>query len=197
MINRTDPKFLFIHIAKAGGTSVTKAIAQHLNVNRETLRNSSNKFINGANIPSILKDEIDDYFIFSFVRSPWARVVSYFHYLQQVRHPPFNLSKNIEFLDWIRQEGFKYAKNGALTSASSQLSDDSSIYQHIDFVGKIENINSDWQYVCEKLDVDIELGHKKRSEHAHYTSYYDTETKNIISNHYERDIKLFDYSFGD
>lgn len=197
MINKTNPKFLFVHIAKAGGTSITKAIAEHLNVDRSILRNSSNKFIDGANIPLILKDEIDDYFVFSFVRSPWARAISYFHYLQQIRQPPFNIPRNIEFKSWIKQGGFIHAKNGSLTSASSQLSNDDGIYSHIDFIGKIENVDADWQYVSDKLNLSISLGHRKRSEHEHYTSYYDEETIDIISNHYKRDVELFNYNFGD
>ena len=86
MIHHKDPKFLFVHLPKNAGSSVTKVLADYVGVDREELRPQKYKFIYTKDIPSVLDGQQDDYFIFTVIRNPWDRVVSYFHYLQQIRH---------------------------------------------------------------------------------------------------------------
>ena len=37
------------------------------------------------------------------------------------------------------------------------------------------------------------LGKHSQSNHEHYTTYYDDETKKMVSQLYKRDFELFDY----
>ena len=95
MISHNDPKFLFVHLPKNAGSSVTKVLANYIGVDREELRPQKYKFIYARDIPKVLNNKQDDYFIFSVVRNPWERAVSYFHYLQQIRQPQHNLAAEL------------------------------------------------------------------------------------------------------
>ena len=67
MIHHNDPRFLFLHLPKNAGSSVTKVLANHVGVDREELRPQEHKFIYANNIPSVLHGQQDDYFIFTVI----------------------------------------------------------------------------------------------------------------------------------
>jgi hypothetical protein len=65
------------------------------------------------------------------------------------------------------------------------------------FDGTLENLQGDWKKLCEVLDISHQmLGKHSQSNHEHYTTYYDDETKNMVSQLYKRDLDIFDYKFG-
>ena len=68
----------------------------------------------------------------------------------------------------------------------------------VDFVGRFENLKKDWEYVAEKINVEKELPHLRKSigkNKKHYSEYYDEKSKNIIQKLYKHDIKYFKYKF--
>ena len=88
----------------------------------------------------------------------------------------------------------------------------------VDFVGRFERLQQDFDEVCQRLDIDdSELPHRnpsnKRSRNLkrrvrnfvfrngegdkrHYTDFYDVETHEAVSRLYRRDIETFGYAFG-
>ena len=68
----------------------------------------------------------------------------------------------------------------------------------VDFVGKLENIESDWKIVADRIGVSDKLPHiNKSKQNKHYTEYYTTELRDLIARRYEKDIELFGYKFSD
>jgi hypothetical protein len=91
----------------------------------------------------------------------------------------------------------------------------------VDYVGKMENIEEDFRNICVQLGIENKTdslhttGLSGRREtrddrleidksgiwdagyknYKHYTEYYTEETKNILSERYERDIREFSYKF--
>ena len=75
----------------------------------------------------------------------------------------------------------------------------------VDFIGKFENLNKDFEELCDKLNLDYKLlktqGYtglptvRFGGSHSNYKMYYDDETIELVSNVYRRDLELFDYEY--
>ena len=71
----------------------------------------------------------------------------------------------------------------------------------VDYVGRFETLQGSFSQICKKLDLPaIELPHLNASKtiyprYEEYQDYYDDETVDFVSQIYEKDIELFNYTF--
>ena len=84
-------EYIFVHINKTGGTSIAKAIGLP----------KKNHLTAKEIIDIVGQTKWDKAFKFTFVRNPWAKVVS--HYLYRIKTNQTSMSdKNISFSDWVK-----------------------------------------------------------------------------------------------
>lgn len=153
-------------------------------------------------LKKITDEEIkNDYFIFTFVRNPFSKVVSCWgEGKRNVRG--MKCSSNFEF--FIKNElwrgdraDFKGFHNAHLIPANIHIEyDDGELFTN--YVGKIENIEEDWKTLCDIIHLPysklpyIESGHSVKES---YKNFYTPELTEIVFNYYKRDLELFDYEF--
>jgi hypothetical protein len=65
----------------------------------------------------------------------------------------------------------------------------------LDFVGKMENIESDFTKICNTIGVKAKLPRLNTTNHRDYRSYYNKNTSRIIEKYFIEDIELFNYDF--
>lgn len=197
MIISHKHKFIYIAIPKTGTTTIHNAFSnldddtlfiERLNKNQ---KDKVNQFIYKHIEATDLEKQIenfDKYFKFTFVRNPYARAVSWVYYY--FRNNKINLHEHsfkeliFKCPDWIWtcQRKFIFEDNKNL----------------MNFVGKIENLQEDFNVVCDKIKIpQQQLPHKNKSKHKSYTEYYDDETRQIVAEKYAKDIEYFGYKFGE
>lgn len=214
MIISHSRNFVFVHIQKTAGTSITRYLDQYLNYQDlvlgctkfgEQVQPSYRKKFNlhkhscAKDIKELTGDNTwDNYFTFSIVRNPWDRVVSLYNWCRkgQFSFPICQEAiKASSFSQFIRSECFK--------SEMSQIKyiTDETGKVIVDFVIRQESIQEDFDYVCQKLQVQPtnmgKLKHNARKrEFNSYRDYYKSEDDiKIVTEQFSEDIKLFDYRF--
>ena len=185
-------KFIFIHCEKTGGTSIKQWLQKALH---EPLENWQH-FRIGDVRQMIDKGAFRRFFKFSFVRNPWDRVVSNYHFCRSPMFRGVDAKKHQIFSDLSFKEHVR--KRVFLCPQCACLYDSDGNYL-MDFVGRYENLEKDVSYVARRLFVDppndSNFPWKNRTSHGHYSSYYDDKTRGIVAKFYQSDIKRFKYRF--
>jgi hypothetical protein len=66
----------------------------------------------------------------------------------------------------------------------------------VDYVGKFENIQNDFDNICTRIPINkSSLPVVNASRHTHYKEYYNKHTKNLILTAFKKDIETFKYDF--
>lgn len=164
---------IFVHIPKTAGTSIELFFKNELDLPAKAkapLVLSKNKVgeIGPPHLTHLKAHEFyencfiseelfDSYFKFSFVRNPWDRVVSFYKYS--------NLNLLISFKTFVNNELPKLLKERSYFYAPQY----DFIYQNgeklVDFVGRFEQLQKDFDKVCDKLDIsDSKLPHERKSK---------------------------------
>jgi len=152
---------------------------------------------------------VDEYFKFTFVRSPWERLFSAYNFLKQ---------------DGINEEDKEFENkylSGINTFESFVMNwlDEKSmfLYWHfipqfhfitlkedrnkvlVDFIGRFENLEADFKHVCKILKVrngNLEKVNTTKTYSAQsYIEVYSSEMIEKVGQLYKKDIFLFNYSF--
>ena len=208
--------FLFVHVAKTGGTSVRTAlntlrkrdplfvpqfIASRLS--HMTGHRIGSKFPRHAKIiaaKEMLPHELfEKLFKFAFVRNPWDLQVSSWHHLRRER--PQIVAHIGDFKEFIRwkldpERPYQYHVDTSIELQTDYLKGlDGRIL--VDFIGKYENLLEDYEEACRRIGIrPPSLPHKRRADdRLSYQQYYDDETARLVAEHFEPDISTLGYTF--
>ncbi len=139
-------------------------------------------------------EAFNDAFKFTFVRNPWDWQVSNYTYaLKTPAHGQYEIIQKLgSFEEYIR---YQY-EDRAPTQSSFILDDDGR--QLVDFVGRFETIQADFNAVCEQIGVDARLPHLNASiRRRDWRSYYTKETRDLVERLFEVDLERFGYRWDD
>lgn len=182
--------YLFIHINKTGGSSISQALGE-----KEQTHLSADTIMN-----FIGHENFKEKFSFAFVRNPYDRVVSQYHY--RLQNNQTNLrTENISFEDWMMktyiEKDPRYFNYPLMFQPQLDWISDYENKLLIDFVGRFENIEEDFRHVCTEIGKEnLSLPHHRKSKRKrNYKDYYSRETKKIITQVFEKDLDYFKYSF--
>ena len=205
-------KTVFIHIPKTAGVSIVHSLISNVleyettgNI-KDLPTNIKQRFsVSGQQkhkrakeyFPADITHQMwNDYYKFTFVRNPWDRAVSEFHW----RHNQPNNKPSKDFKKFLShcEERITGKKKGIYwTHAQTQKSyiTDAEGNIILNDVFKFEDMTNSIKIISDKLNIPIELKQHNTSNHKYYKEYYNNETEAIVRRLYKDDIELFDYEF--
>ena len=178
---------VFIHINKTGGSSVEAALK--LPFEHKTALEKKAELG-----PRLWRRK----YKFAFVRNPWDKVVSHYHYRVQTDQTGLG-DRSLRFDDWVRaayrDRDPRYYDKPKMFMPQWEWIADREGRSMVDFVGRFESLPEDFAILCGHLRVRAQLPHLKASKRDAYTAYYQPETSNIIGDAFEQDVEHFGYDF--
>ena len=219
MIISNRKKFIFVHIYKTGGTSVSSALINYARLRERIasefypskkliysinsklkLTDQGNEWFNGLHkhakaieIREYLgESKYDTYYKFAFVRNPWDWQLSLYHYIREDKyHKDNTIANTLDFHDFLKRE-----IENLPPCQLDFLSDDRGKII-LDKVGKLETLQQDFYEILNYLDLmPVKLQKLNCSNRSkNYRKYYTEKTAMLVDDYFKRDIKYFDYSF--
>jgi hypothetical protein len=136
----------------------------------------------------------DSYFKFGFVRNPWDRTVSLYE-----RREGLQLREKMTFEEFV--EWMDYASSTCIHPVPHRLQFDWFTDPHgvvmANFIGRFENLEADWNHICQKIGIKVPLPHENRNprRERHYSEYYSSRSRDLIARKFQEDIQRFGYRF--
>ena len=214
--------FLFVHIAKTGGTSVRAALKRscwrdpyripsylcdrisHLCGHRIAAKLPRHAAAVGAK-EMFTPAQFESLFKFTFVRNPWDRHVSAYHHFlrdQESLLDELGLKSFEDFTRWLLIESKSYLgrKHVLVTAARRSQAEhlmDTDGQLLVDFVGRYERLSDDFKEVCRRIQLDsVQIPHRRRSSgRGDYREYYTDRTAELVGEVYHLDSTLLGYRF--
>jgi len=141
-------------------------------------------------------------FGFAFVRNPWDRMVSLYHYFQKTE---FRTKLPATFKAFIEavvnvvhpRPGFRSALGYYQTNILLEWLRPGGVWLP-KFIGKFETLQEDWDTLSIILGLPARpLPHRNRSSHTSYRDYYvGGVAKAAVALHFAEEIDIFGYTFN-
>jgi hypothetical protein len=191
-----EHRCIFVHVPKAAGISVARALFGNL----------AGGHVMAREYRKIFGRDFWRYFKFTFVRNPYTRLVSAYEFFRRGGHPAWAmnrqfrdevLSQYIDFPDFVlrwlkprdRWPEPHFRPQCEFLELGGRLV--------MDFVGHVERIEDDFARVCDRLGVQAELERLNETpeKRAPLSSYYTSDgLERRVQDFYAKDFELFGYS---
>ncbi|MBT8474589.1 MAG: sulfotransferase family protein [Alphaproteobacteria bacterium] len=215
MIISPGRRYIFVHIPKTGGTSLSlalegramrddiligdtpKAVRRRRRLKGLTSSGRLWKHARLSDIDGVVAgDELAAMFVFTLIRNPWDRMVSYYHWLrsQDFSHASVDLAKSLSFSDFLNhpetERAFAAERYGAYVTDASGV-------ERCNAFVRLEHLENDLARVEAHLGFALgPLPHENRSDRPkdYRTAYSDADAARIEVLCAE-DIARFGYRF--
>jgi hypothetical protein len=209
MLISHDKKFLFTHIQKTAGSSLTLQLSE-LIPDLKQYMGTHDHALWAKNKAEFVWSE---YYKVAFVRNPWDRLVSWYlmitqvsDYLkQQAEQGSVNklwgyvLENSSSFEEFLHQcvdtiDDIDGKKSFMFNQLDYVADDAGNII--VDFIGRFEQLEHDIQHVFNMLGFSgIALQHHNATARTHYRDYYNNACRRLVERRYAKDIDFFAYTF--
>ncbi len=189
----TKNNCIFIHVPKAAGTSVLQVLhGKDIHIQRDHCEIQAFRSAN--------KDLYSEYFKFTFVRHPVDRIYSSYRYLlgggskmNNSTLPKLINEKYPNFNDFIKEYlDQDRIRTTFLFRPQFTYFCNESYVPLVDFVGRYESINDDFEVIKSKLNLERNLPRVNVSEVKKQVDV-DDEAKEKIFNLYKKDFEILNY----
>ena len=216
-------EFIFVHIYKTAGTSVSNAFLPHSRLIDRLVfefwfsRKLISQFIKlmgwqhhgqrefcGVEKHATAHEirefigpkKYRTYFSFVFVRNPFDLEVSLYHYIRQAKiHKDHKIVSNMSFEEFV-----SWHLDQTPPTLLEFISDPVSKEIIVDYVGYFENLNEDVGRIQEHLKIakPHSVTHRNVSfkrKKKNYREYYTDESQKRVEEYYKRDLEVLGYDF--
>jgi hypothetical protein len=143
--------------------------------------------------PKLTLAEYNRYYKFTFVRNTWARVYSW--YANVIKDEVLRTSLGVTDPNCSFEDFLKFNMNHKTFSQLYFITDAKGNVP-MDFIGRFEDLQKDFDIVCERLQIaDSELPKLLVRKYGHYTDNYTAKTKDLVYKLYQDEIKYFGFEY--
>lgn len=213
-----DKKAIFFHIGKTAGIYIRNTLSKYYDFNLYLLKRPDHEKFCNTNLSlndklsfccktgivkyyktsKYINDFMDmdenkwnEYFKFCFVRNPYDRVVSGWNYLMETFKLNIDFDKYLEMKNIVSENEYWHV---FLSQYDTILNENGVVF--VDYVGKFENIENDFQIILDKIGCKTIL-HKSvfynKRQNNNYKKYYTQKALDIVNKIYEKDFIHFNY----
>lgn len=190
---------IFTHVPKSAGTSIV-----------ETLFHQNSRHVPIRPYAAYDEERFGRAFKFTFVRNPWSRIFSAYHYLHRV------VGKGNQCVDWVWATQYLAAtptfEDFVLRLRDRRYLSCIKRYIHfrdqldwitvpghdgvMSFIGRFENLDEDFACVCRMIGTPrVRLCQLRAGKERNYRDAFTSEMVSIVGDIYHRDVKAFGYDF--
>lgn len=214
MIISAGRGYIFVHIPKTGGTSLSLALEARAKkddilIGDTPKAKQRRKRVQGVkthgrlwkhstltDIDGLLSiEDMRAQFCFTLVRNPWNRAVSYYHWLQMQTfdHPSVHLAKSLNFETFLMHPDTLAAFRNSPASSYMRTVDG---VEKCDLYIRIEHFQEDVGPLQDHLGFPLRLPHENRSDRkVDYRIYYSDHSAELLGEACAQDISRFGYRF--
>ncbi|HCQ64285.1 MAG TPA: Type II secretory pathway, pullulanase PulA [Rhodobacteraceae bacterium] len=216
MILSRGRRYIFVHAPKTGGTSLAlaleaRAMADDIMLGDTPKAKKRRRRLEGVQASGrlwkhsmltdlyglVTQEEIERFFVFTLVRNPWDRMVSYYHWLraQSFDHPAVGLAKAHDFGAFLRQPPIRDSIHAA---PYGRYVSDAAGVERADLYIRLEYLMADLAPLEAHLGFRLgPVAHVNQSNRGRdWRAYYGDSEAEIVAELCETDIKRFGYSFS-
>ena len=210
MVISDSHRFVFIHVQKTGGTSLSRVLVESLDAERYGGTDTHMHLSRAYEVYPRTRT----YRAAAFVRNPWDRLISWYEEILQngqrlswwkrLRNKQYNvlrhqvLTRTDGFESFLRR-GPKFKNRlGEYPFRANQVDYlvDGDGRMAVDFIGRFESFEHDARGIGVMLGVELNsIPHLNASTHRNYRDYYTPETRDMVARRFSRDIETFGYDF--
>jgi len=200
--------FIFIHIPKNAGTSVSKGL--NINISHH---NTVQEYV------SLLGEKkYNNMFSFAFVRNPFSRFISLYNYAR-LEESYYHSSINPDKAIYGKHMDYELLKNASIEEAANYLIEGKLVHNpphkqwlpqnfwlkgvdgglNVKYLGRFEDLNFHLRNIYEIIGIPftekLERINTSTESNIPYSNLINARTRSILEDFYKEDLETFNYNF--